>query len=57
LISSPFDCPTGSFCQMGSDSVIGSGLCPVGYYCPPGTQDPKPAEPGTYTGAPGAVQP
>ncbi len=56
LISQPFGCPTGSFCQKGSDSVIGSGLCPIGYYCPPNTQDPIPAPPGRYTGAPGAVE-
>jgi hypothetical protein len=36
--------------------VIGSGLCPIGYYCPPNTQDPIPAPPGRYTGAPGAVE-
>lgn len=34
LISTPFVCASGSYCLRGAQSVIGSGLCPVGFYCP-----------------------
>ncbi len=56
LISQPFMCPVGSYCLLGSDSVIGSGLCPIGYFCAANTTLPKAADQGTFTGAPGAVE-
>ena len=39
-ITTPFGCPTGSYCLPGASTVIGSGLCPVGFYCPPKTEIP-----------------
>jgi hypothetical protein len=36
--------------------VIGSGLCPIGYYCPLNTEMPLPSEPGSFTGNLGSVE-
>jgi hypothetical protein len=55
LASTPYLCPSGSYCLAGSDSVIGTALCPIGYYCPPQTTYPRPARPGFFTGNFGAV--
>ena len=56
LISTPFPCPIGSYCLKGSDSVIGTALCPIGFFCGINTEFPKEAEPGEFTGNPGAVE-
>lgn len=55
LASTPYPCPQGSYCLAGSDSVIGTALCPIGYSCPSATAYPVPAKPGTFTGNFGAV--
>jgi hypothetical protein len=55
LISTPFDCPSGSYCLKGAISVIGSGLCPVGFYCPANSQTPIPSPAGSFTGNLGSV--
>ena len=55
LVSTPFGCPIGSYCLVGSDLVIGSGLCPIGYFCPAQTEFLEPAPPRSYTGNFGAV--
>ena len=49
-ITTPFNCPTGSYCLIGADTVIGSGLCPIGFYCPSATEIPFPTPPGSYAG-------
>ncbi len=46
LVSAPYPCPSGSFCLLGSDSIIGTGLCPIGYYCPLETTYPRATAPG-----------
>jgi len=56
LASTPYPCPSGSYCLAGSDSVIGTGLCPIGYSCPEETTYPVPARPGSFTGNFGAVE-
>jgi len=56
LITSPFTCPAGSYCLRGSESVIGTGLCPIGYYCPEQTAYPNPTKPGTFSGNYGAIE-
>lgn len=40
--SAPQWCIEGSFCGIASASPTGDGLCPAGYYCPPGTPRPRP---------------
>ena len=54
-ITRPFDCPTGSYCLKSADTVIGSGLCPIGNYCPPRTEKPIPTPAGSYSGNYGAT--
>jgi hypothetical protein len=55
LISTPFQCPSGSYCFEGASSVIGSGLCPLGFYCPSNSTTPIPSPPGSFTGNLGSV--
>ena len=55
LASTPYPCPSGSYCLTGSDSVIGTDLCPIGSYCPTKTTYPWPAMPGYFTGNFGAI--
>lgn len=33
-VTAPFACPIGSYCLLGSESVIGTDLCPAGFFCP-----------------------
>ena len=40
LISAPFPCPSGSFCFTASQSVVGTSLCPAGFFCPPDSDQP-----------------
>lgn len=40
--TAPQWCIEGSFCGTASASPTGDGLCPAGYYCPPGTPRPRP---------------
>lgn len=54
-ITTPFECPTGSYCLKSASTVIGSGLCPIGFYCPPRTEFPIPTPPGSYSGNYGAT--
>jgi hypothetical protein len=56
LASAPNPCPSGSYCLPGSDSVIGTGLCPIGHYCPRETAYPLPAEPGSFADNQGAIR-
>ena len=57
LIITPFPCPPGSYCTQGSSSAIGAGFCPIGHYCPPGTQLPLQTIPGYFSPRTGAVAP
>ena len=57
LFTTPYPCPGGSFCSPGSGTVIGSGFCPPGFFCPPESERPTQTEPGTFTPAPGSVDP
>ena len=54
-VTTPFDCPTGSYCLTQADTVIGSGLCPIGFFCPAKTEIPYPTPPGSYSGNFGAT--
>lgn len=54
-ITEPFVCPPGSYCLQGAGTVLGSGLCPVGFFCPPRTEFPSPTPPGSYSGNYGAT--
>lgn len=56
LSSRPQPCPKGSYCLTASDQILGTGLCPIGYYCPERTVYPKPSEPGYFTENFGAVE-
>ncbi|DAZ97950.1 TPA: hypothetical protein N0F65_006375 [Lagenidium giganteum] len=51
----PQNCTEGFYCELGSFSPKGSGLCPPGFTCPAGTAVPIPTEPGTYTDLEGTV--
>ena len=53
----PRDCPAGTYCREGSSSAIGSGYCPVGFYCPSASEIPIETQPGYFTPRPGAVEP
>ena len=54
-ITTPFYCPTGSYCLKGASTVIGSGLCPIGFFCPEKTELPFATPPGSYSGNYGAT--
>ena len=49
-------CTEGFFCELGSSSPKGNGLCPVGFYCPEGTAVPIPTARGFYAELEGTVQ-
>mmetsp|Transcript_12959 Transcript_12959/g.27791 ORF Transcript_12959/g.27791 Transcript_12959/m.27791 type:complete len:2710 (-) Transcript_12959:932-9061(-) len=49
-------CAESMFCELGSTSPKGSGLCPKGFYCPQGTGAPIPTNPGTFSEVEGTVQ-
>ena len=34
LTTTPYTCPGGSYCMPGSGTVIGTGFCPAGNFCP-----------------------
>ena len=54
-VTSVFECPIGSYCLPGAQTVIGSGLCPIGYFCPRKTEIPEQTPPGSYSGNFGAT--
>lgn len=41
-------CIEGTYCGLASKTPQGNGLCPAGYYCPPGTARPRPCWKGHY---------
>ena len=55
ISSTPYPCPSGSYCLIAADSVIGTALCPIGYYCPKETTYPRPSSPASSTENFGAV--
>lgn len=52
----PQNCTEGFYCELGSSSPKGSGLCPRGFTCPSGTAVPIPTAKGTFAGLEGTVQ-
>ena len=50
-------CTEGFYCETGSFSPVGSGLCPQGFYCPNGTAVPIPTPKGTQSAILGSVVP
>ncbi|CEM36103.1 unnamed protein product [Vitrella brassicaformis CCMP3155] len=46
-------CPAGSFCNLASTD---HEACPYGYWCPDGTDNPSPCEPGTFGDTMGLTQ-
>eukprot|EP00949_MAST-11_sp_MAST-11-sp1_P005202 g5202.t1 len=51
------DCTEGFYCELGSSSPMGNGLCPQGFMCPRGTAVPIPTPPGTFASLLGTVAP
>jgi len=49
----PQICKSGTYCGEGTDSQLGSGICPVGYYCPAGSASPTIASAGSYASGKG----
>ncbi|XP_015775926.1 PREDICTED: sushi, von Willebrand factor type A, EGF and pentraxin domain-containing protein 1-like, partial [Acropora digitifera] len=53
------NCSAGYFCKLKAISSTPSdetgGKCPSGHYCPKGSTDPTPCNPGTYYGGDGAT--
>ena len=56
LASLPQLCPRGSYCLRGSNLVIGTDLCPPGYYCPSQSVYPIPTQPGHYASNFGSIK-
>ena len=55
-ISTPFEWPGGSYCLPGSGTVIGTGFCPAGFYCPEGSELAIPTPPGSFTPTAGSIE-
>lgn len=51
------NCTEGFFCELGSTSPIGNGLCPKGFTCPEGTAVPVPTPRGFFSEIVGTVVP
>ncbi|GMF36546.1 unnamed protein product [Phytophthora fragariaefolia] len=51
----PQNCTAGFYCELGSYSPKGSGLCPPGFTCPSGTGAPIPTSKGTFAQLEGTV--
>lgn len=51
------NCTAGFYCEAGSPSPIGSGLCPRGFVCPTGTAAPIPTPKGTFAEQEGTLEP
>ncbi|KAI9997870.1 hypothetical protein PInf_002127 [Phytophthora infestans] len=51
----PQNCTAGFYCELGSYSPKGSGLCPPGFTCPSGTAAPIPTSKGTFAQLEGTV--
>ncbi|KAG2952313.1 hypothetical protein PC117_g2905 [Phytophthora cactorum] len=51
----PQNCTAGFYCELGSYSPKGSGLCPPGFTCPSGTAAPIPTSKGTFAKLEGTV--
>ncbi|TYZ61830.1 hypothetical protein PybrP1_007587 [[Pythium] brassicae (nom. inval.)] len=49
------NCTEGFYCELGSSSPKGSGLCPPGFTCPSGTAAPIPTEAGKFADLEGTV--
>jgi hypothetical protein len=56
LSSLPQACPRGSYCLRGSNQVIGTDLCPPGYYCPSQSVYPEATQPGSYASNFGSIR-
>lgn len=54
---SPQEGINGAFFSLASSTPNGDGLCPPGYFCPPGTAVPYPCWDGHYCRGPGATAP
>lgn len=52
----PQNCTEGFYCELGSSSPKGSGLCPRGFTCPSGTAAPLPTAKGTFTALEGSIK-
>lgn len=49
-------CTEGFYCEAGSNSPRGNGLCPRGFICPLGTATPQPAPIGSYAELLGTIR-
>lgn len=49
------NCTEGFYCEVGSSSPKGSGLCPLGFVCPSGTAAPIPTDVGKFADLEGTV--
>lgn len=56
FFSRPQPCVAGTFCAGGAATQLGTGACPRGYYCPPGTIKPIPARLGRYSPVTGLTE-
>ncbi|CAN0054030.1 unnamed protein product, partial [Heterosigma akashiwo] len=55
--TAPQTCTEGAYCQEASFGPLGSGLCFVGHYCPPGTAYPVEIPVGTEASSTGLINP
>ena len=53
----PQSCTPGFYCVLGASSPEGTAICPKGAYCPRGSTEPIPTEPGYFSYTEGAQAP
>jgi len=53
---SPRQCVAGTYCNSRADSSAGTGVCPAGYSCMPGAEEPEEAPEGVFVQEAGRVR-
>jgi len=52
----PMQCRAGTFCNRRANNAGGTGLCPIGKFCPPGAGEPEEAPEGVFVTEAGRVR-
>jgi hypothetical protein len=55
-VYAPLQCLAGNYCAGRSGSVMGTGACPQGFFCPSGSVAPQTAPPGSFVAGTGSVR-